>query len=181
MLHFVTGNKHKIDFAKLVLTPLNIPFEVISLPLVEIQSDSIEEIAINKAKQAFEQLQKPLIIKDDGWHIEALNGFPGPYMKYVNEWLTVEDYQNLLRAKENKKVLFTEVICYIDNAETKVFRGEIIGRVLEEAMGKANHPFMELVTFRQDRRSMAQAVNEGLLEFDETTAWNEFGNWYKKL
>ena len=143
MLHFVTGNKHKIDFAKLVLTPLNIPFEVIPLPLVEIQPDSIEEIPINKAKQAFEQ--------------------------------------NLLRAKENKKVLFTEVICYIDNAETKVFRGEIIGRVLEEAMGKANHPFMELVTFRQDRRSMAQAVNEGLLEFDETTAWNEFGNWYKKL
>lgn len=180
MLYFVTGNKHKINSAKIVLAPFNISFEVTNLPLIEIQSNSTEEIAINKAKQAYEQLHEPLMIKDDGWHIDALNGFPGPYMKYVNEWLTVEDYQNLLREKKNKKVIFSEVICYIDKTHTKLFKGDIIGHVLDQPSGNANHPFMELVTFRKDGLSMAEAANKGLSEFEENTAWKDFAKWYKE-
>lgn len=178
MLYFVTGNQHKIDSAKIILSPLHIEFEVINLPLIEIQSNSIEEIAKNKGEQAYEQLKKPLIIKDDGWHIDALNGFPGPYMKFVNEWFSVDDYQNLLRSKKNKKVIFTEVICYKDDTQTKVFKGEIEGTYMDTPRGSANHPFMELVTFRKDNLTMAEAANKGLLEFEESTAWKDFGKWY---
>lgn len=179
MLYFVTGNQHKINSAHIVLDPLGIFFETINLPLIEIQSASIEKIALSKVEQAYDKLQKPLIIKDDGWHIDALNGFPGPYMKYVNEWFTVEDYQNLLRSKINKKVIFTEVLSYKDNKQTKVFRGDIVGHYLDNPAGKASHPFMELVTFRNDGLTMAEAVNKGLLEFEESTAWKDFAKWYK--
>jgi XTP/dITP diphosphohydrolase len=180
MLYFVTGNQHKIDAAKKFLSPLAINFEAVNVPLIEIQSTSIEEIARDKAQQAYKKLHMPLIIKEDGWHISALNGFPGPYMKYVNEWLTVADYQNLLRSKENKKVIFTEVICYIDKDQTNVFTGVIEGYVLEKPAGKANHPFMELVTFRQDGLSMAEAASKNLGEFDRNIAWEDFTQWYSK-
>ncbi len=179
MLYFVTGNTYKVNAARIVLDPFGITFEVINLPLIEIQSSNSEEIAVHKAKQAYELLKEPIIIKDDSWHIDALHGFPGPYMKYVNEWFRVADYQNLLRTKRNKKVIFTETLCYHDNQLTKTFKGDSVGRILETPKGTASHPFMRLVTFRKDGLTMAEASNRNLLEFEESSAWKLFAAWYK--
>ena len=178
MLYFVTGNKHKINSACLYLNPHNIFFEVKNIPLIEIQSTSIEQIAKHKAKEAFAQIKQPLIVKDDGWFIEALNGFPGAYMRYVNEWFSTDDFLRLLKGKTNKKVIFHEVVCYIDADQEKIFSGDIIGKFLNKPQGNAV-PFMELSTFRRDRKSMAKAANEGLSEFDDQSVWNDFAKWYK--
>lgn len=178
MLYFVTGNKHKIISAKLHLSPFHIAFETTALPLLEIQSSSIEEIAAKKAHDAFDILKKPLFIKDDGWIIHSLNGFPGPYMRYVNEWFTTDDYMNLLKDKENKDVTFHEVVCYKDENTLQLFTNRTLGKVLDKPRGSAS-PFMELCTFRDDGKSMAQCVNENISVFDHSTIWEKFGQWYK--
>lgn len=178
MLYFVTGNKHKISSAKLHLSPFDIAFETTELPLIEIQSTSIEEIATQKAHDAFAILKQPLVIKDDGWLIHGLNGFPGPYMRYVNEWLTTEDFIHLLKDKENKDVTFYEVVCYKDARTLQLFTNKIPGKVLDKPQGSAL-PFMELCTFRNDRKSMAQCVNENISEFDHPAIWGKFGEWYQ--
>ncbi len=180
MLYFVTGNKEKIFHARLKLDPEGITFTPKDLPLKEIQSESIKEIAIDKAEQAYKLLQKPLIVKDDGWFIESLNGFPGPFMKYINSWLTVKDIQHLMKDKKNRTILFHEVIIYIDNTQTKQFSNKISGELLDEPRGN-NLPFSELSTFRKDRKSMAECINEGIDPFDEHKIWNDFADWYKTI
>lgn len=180
MLYFVTGNKHKIASAKLHLSPFTIDFETTELPIVEIQSTSIEAIATQKAHDAFAMLKQPLIIKDDGWLIHGLNGFPGPYMKYVNEWFTTDDYMNLLRDKKNKDVTFYEVVCYKDEKTLQLFTNKTLGKVLDKPQGSAA-PFMELCTFRTDGKSLAQCINENIPEFDQTTIWEQFGKWYQEI
>ncbi len=177
MLYFVTGNKHKISSAQLYLSRFNIAFEAKHLPITEIQSTSIEEIAQHKAREAFAQLKQPLIIKDDGWLITALNGFPGPYMRYINEWFTTDDFLNLLKHKNNKEVIFHEVVCYIDKNQTKTFSNKIVGKFLTKPQGSAA-PFMEISTFRKDNKTVAEANTEGIPEFDQRTIWNEFAKWY---
>jgi len=179
MLYFVTSNKPKVTHARLILDKENILFGVKELPITEIQSISIEEIAIHKAKEAFKILQQPLIVKDDGWFVEALNGFPGPFMKYINNWLTVDDVLNLMHEKSNKKVTFQEVICYIDSEKEKTFINKIEGRILDTPEGH-DLPFSELCTFRSDGKTMAQSTNEGIDPLDGQRAWSDFANWYKE-
>lgn len=132
MLYYVTGNQNKIAIAKKYLTPLNIVFKPIQLPIQEIQSYSIEQISINKAKQAFEILKKPLITNDHGWSITALNGFPGAYMRYVNDWLTAGDFQLLMSGRENREAILTEVLCFIDSEGTKTFTMKHKGTVRKD-------------------------------------------------
>src|SRR3989344_5979324 len=46
----------------------------------EIQGDP-EEIVKHKLKRAYEVYKHPVLVDDVSVHIEALNGFPGPYQK----------------------------------------------------------------------------------------------------
>ena len=179
MLYFVTENKDKIASAKLLLGRHGIEIESKSLPLIEIQSDSQEEIAIYKAEQAFEQLRQPLLVKDDGWYISALNGFPGVYMKYVNQWFTAEDFLNLLQPYSNRDVIFKEAVCYIDKFQKKIFIRDVKGTVLKEPKGKGKSS-ARVISFREDQKTMAECLNEGIHFVDEgESIWHEFAQWYK--
>lgn len=180
MLYFVTENQDKIKDANLVLQEYQFSLEGKGMSLLKIQSDSQNEIILHKAKYAFDQLHHPLVVKDDAWYFSALRGFPGAYMKYVNEWFTAEDFLNLLKPYPNKEIIFSEHICYIDEKRVKVFSRNVKGTVLTESQGKGK-PSMTIVSFRKDRKSMAACVNEGV-HFMETgsSVWHDFAKWYKE-
>ena len=77
-----------------------------------IQSAHIEEIAEWSAVWASQRLNSPVVVTDAGYNIEALNGFPGPFIKYVNEWFSAEDYLNLMRDKLNRRVVARDCLAY---------------------------------------------------------------------
>lgn len=178
MLYFVTGNKAKIAHAHIALDHEKIAFMVKNLPLKEIQSDSISTIAHHKAQAAFELLKEPLVVKDDGWFFNGLNGFPGPYMKYVNQWFTAQDFLTLLADKPDRRITFREVICYVDAKREEIFENEVIGSVIKHPAGE-DLPSAQICTFRQDGKTMAQANNLGIDPFDGQRAWKDFAKWYK--
>ncbi len=182
MLYFITGNKHKIETAKIELDKQNIPFASKNLALTEIQSYSIEEIALHKAKQAFEMLHQPLIVKDDGWFISSLNGFPGAYMKYVNDWFSAQDFLLLMQNRTDRTITLHEVLCYIDDKHVQTFSADIKGTFLDRIEGE-DIPSNQVVTLRKDKKSIALARNEGLLLYDSEInerAWQAFAKWYKE-
>ena len=94
-LLFVSSNIHKFKEAKKILNSFEINIEFLKLDLEEIQSNSIKEIATKKAQDAFSKCKKPLIIEDDGLHIDSLDGFPGPYSSYVQKTI-VNQIKNTL-------------------------------------------------------------------------------------
>ncbi len=181
MLYFITGNKHKIETAKHELDKFNIHFQTKEFEITEIQSDSIEKIAEHKAQEAFKILKKPLIVKDDGWFIPALNGFPGAYMKYINDWFKSQDFLNLMHDKIDRTIILHEVLCYIDNDHLQTFSTNIKGSFLDhiEGEGIASN---QVATLRKDKKSIALARNEGLLLYDNDVterAWPTFAKWYQ--
>ena len=76
-LYYITGNISKFETARGFFGPLGVEIVQKKLDIIEIQSDSTEEIAVDKANKAFSKLKHALIINDSGWYISALNGFPG--------------------------------------------------------------------------------------------------------
>lgn len=181
MLYFITSNKRKLDHARPFLKKHNIEIIEENLPITEIQSDSIEEITKNKAEQAFAILKKPLLITDHGWFILGLNGFPGPYMKYMNEWLTPQNFLDLTKNLTDRRILLQQVVCYKDQNSTKLFIQEDEGILLKEIRGNSyDSPAMTIVSYRKGY-SNAEAREKGIQVFDTSKLWKEFAEWYESL
>lgn len=179
MLYFITGNKNKIAIAEKFLKPFGIIFESKNLNIEEIQSDNIEEVAIHKAKDAYSKVRKPLIVTDHFWSIPALGGFPGAYMKYINQWLTPQDFLNLMINKNDRKAILTEMICYIDNRTIKTFRGIHVGKVLQKQQGDGLST-QTVITISEDGISIAKKLESNPSALDKGAVWEEFAKWYKK-
>lgn len=178
-LTYVTSNRDKVRVANRYLIPLGIEVVGESMELVEFQTDSIEEITKDKARQAFEALKKPLLVNDASWNFVALNGFPSAYMKYVNQWLSPNDFISLMKNHEDKTVIYREVMYYIDEKQTKAFSEEIKGTFLGEEKGKGL-PSWTLISLRSDKKSIAQCWEDGIEPVDEYPIWRDFSNWFNK-
>ncbi len=119
-LAYVTGNELKFKVALRSLQGSGILLERKSLDVPEIQSSRVEEIAEWSAVWASQQLDQPVVVMDAGYYIEALNGFPGPFVKFVNEWFSDEDYLNLLHGKSNRRIAIRDCLAYCRPGEKPV-------------------------------------------------------------
>ena len=72
-LFFASSNENKFQEAERILTNLGVKVNFSKTTLEEIQSSSLSEIAEQKAISAYELIQKPVIIEDDGLFIDSLN------------------------------------------------------------------------------------------------------------
>ena len=72
-------NESKFNEILLHLKTFNIEIEFVRFESIEIQSNRLEEIALQKSKEAYGKIGEPLIVEDTGLFIDSLKGFPGPY------------------------------------------------------------------------------------------------------
>lgn len=177
MLYYITSNKAKIRVAEKFLSPLGIKLEGKHLDLAEMQSENIEQIAIEKAKQAFSVVNEPLFVNDAGWYITALGGFPGPFMKYINQWLSSEDLLAMMSGHTNKEVIFREIVCYIDKDHIKTFVGETKGLILERDTVPTEPPSRSLISLSPTGKSIAECWQAGVASTDNGKIWEDFAEW----
>jgi XTP/dITP diphosphohydrolase len=129
-LVFVTGNELKFKVAQQTLQGSGISLIQKALDTPEIQSTRVEEIAEWSAVWASQLLGQPVIVTDAGYYIDALNGFPGPFIKFVNEWFTVQDYLNLMQDKHDRCVIVQDCLAYCrPNEKPVVFSQEHYGKI----------------------------------------------------
>lgn len=128
-LYFITGNDYKLSIAQkaIAATPAII-LERRKIECPEIQSHSNDDVAIFSARYAADFLQLPVVVSDAGFTIDALNGFPGPFIKYINDWLTPEDILAMMKDKTNRRATFIDVLAYAEPGQEPVlFREEASG------------------------------------------------------
>ena len=104
----------------------NIEIEYVRFKTVEIQSNSLEEIALEKSKEAYKKIGIPLIVEDTGLFIDSLKGFPGPYSSYILETIGNQGILDSLN-KANRFALFRSVVAYKDGNNNLTFSGETRG------------------------------------------------------
>lgn len=110
----------------------NIPVDFAQISLVEIQSDSLDEIAKEKTKSAFTQVGKPVIVEDDGLFIDSLKGFPGQYSSFVFKTIGNEGILKLLAESTNRTASFRSLIAFYDGNRLSISEGRIDGRISEK-------------------------------------------------
>lgn len=177
MLYYITSNQQKIRIAQKYLDPLNVSIEGKHLDLIEVQSDNIAHIASEKAKQAYAAVKAPLFVNDAGWYITALSGFPGPYMKYMNDWLKADDILDMMHKHTDREVIFREVVCYIDEHGVQSFVGEVKGTVLTTDTAPGEIPSRSIFSLSATNKSIAECWQEGIASVNNSQIWDDFAQW----
>lgn len=131
---FVTGNKYKFQVAEKAMQKHAIKLTQKKLETPEIQAESVEDVAAFSAMWAADVLKKPVVVSDGGCYIDALNGFPGPFIKYINNWLTANDLLNVMKDKANRNVVWKDCLVYCEPGEkpktfVSYFEGTIARKV----------------------------------------------------
>lgn len=176
---YVTGNATKFHQASVACQQAGIELQQTKLDIPEIQSETGEPVARDKAAKAFAILQQPLVVSDDSWMIPGLNNFPGPYMKSINDWFTVEDWLRLTAQLTDRSIILHQIVIYQDSEGQQLFTVDIPGILLREARGKSPFPHSTITSFDNGLHSNAEYHEKG-----ESAAqyhhnpWHDFAAWY---
>ena len=170
---FVTGNKHKLEEAQKALPD----FQIIGqkIPLTEIQGKP-EDIATAKAKEAASILNQRIIVDDTCIHLEAFNGFPGPYAADYCNIVGNERTLKMLAGFDNRNASMVCRATYCEpGQEPLIFVGKVEGTIATQICGESEFG-VDPIFIPEDRgRTFAQMSTE---EKNET---NHRARAFKKL
>jgi len=176
-LFFASSNEHKFQEAERILANLGMQINLFKTTLEEIQSNNLNDIAEKKAINAYDLIQKPVIIEDDGLFINSLNGFPGPYSSYAYDTIGNKGIMNLLENSQVRDANFVSIIAYCDNDYgVKLFESSIPGKISSviEKGGWGYDPI-----FIPDGESKTYANVSDKDKFSHrAAALTKFSNWF---
>ena len=173
-LFFVSSNNHKYQEAKKILDSFGINLGLLKSNLEEIQSNSLHDIAIAKARDAFSKFKKPILIEDDGLFIDSLNGFPGPYSSYVFKTIGNKGILNLI--KKNRMAKFISIITYCDKTLLESFDGKQNGTISKILKGKG-WGYDPIFIPNNSKKTFAELNNKNELSH-RYKALKKFSKWY---
>lgn len=211
-LVFVSGNKGKVARLELALglycspaagigaersDTCSVAVRQVDLALPEIQADTVEEVALRKALDAFSVLREPLVVHDCGLCVAALGDWPGPYTKNANDKLGTEGLLRLLDGVTDRRAGWDDTIVYVDgDGHAEVFGPSTSRLASERYSGEISvSPPKKWARFRGPERALGRCfvptrfgLTECLADVSEAdyqryrreapSVWNEFARWW---
>lgn len=131
---FVTGNQNKADY---LATLLDMPLDHHKIDLDEIQSTSLDEVVRHKVRQAYAIAKRPVLVEDVGLGFAALNGLPGPFVKFfVDQPDGLEKMCRMLDGFTDRSARAETVFGYYDGGHLELIRGGLDGVVADHPRGE---------------------------------------------
>jgi len=178
---FITGNPKKVQSAQAALDRFGIKVLQEKIDTPEIQERDIKKVAEYSAKFAADSLKKGVVKVDVGFEIEALNGFPGPFSKFINEWLMPEKILKLLDGEKNRSAKFIDVVAYCEpNKESISFVAETKGVIATAPSGENGWGIDKLFIPRGYKVTLASLPDEERVKVWNTEHWQNLAQYLTK-
>eukprot|EP00536_Pseudo-nitzschia_multiseries_P015436 jgi/Psemu1/218101/e_gw1.887.29.1 len=135
LITFVTGNKKKLEEAKQILSTSDgsAPFELTNkkIDLPELQGDPIE-IAKEKCRLAAKEVNGAVFTEDTSLCFNALNGLPGPYIKWFLDDCGHEGLNKMLDGFDDRSAYAQTIVAYTTGPgeEIHIFDGKTNGKIV---------------------------------------------------
>lgn len=176
-LTYLTSNDNKYQRALKALEGSGVELVREKLDTPEIQSMDVVEISSFSANWAANTLNRTVVVSDVGYYFEALNGFPGPFIKFANTWFSPSDFLALLQDKPNRKAKGIESLSYCKPGQKPVsFVGEFYGTISDTvgSMGEWKTSINAIFI----PQGFTKVIGENSME-DMINFWNQDGIWQK--
>ena len=129
---FITGNQAKVEWLQKFL---HLPIDNKKISLIEIQSLDLEEVVLYKAKEAYAQTKKPVLVEDTSLVFAAMNKLPGHLIKWFLEELGNDGLCNLLNQYEDRSAIAEVAFCFYDGKNIKIFTAKKHGEIARKPNG----------------------------------------------
>jgi XTP/dITP diphosphohydrolase len=148
-----------------------------ALEIPEPRSNDIAEVAQEKVRYAYNELNTPLIVDDTGFFIDALGGFPGPYAAYVLNSIGNAGILKLMDGISARDARFTTVIAYADERGIEVFAGTLEGKIA--LCPRGNNGFGYDSIFEIDEKTLAEySIQKKSRISHRARALSSFHDWF---
>lgn len=186
VVFFATNNINKFNEARRVFSKHKIAVGMLRVKNLEVQSESLEEIAKSSVIEAFRNCNLPVIVEDAGLFVEALNGFPGPYAAYVYRTIGNAGLLRLMEKVKNRKAWFRSVVAYYSASCNSpiCFKGQSVGEITTEEKRSNNEygfgfdPIFKPVNSNKTFAEMTIAEKNKYSH--RAKALHQFAKWYKR-
>ena len=131
---FVTGNESKAAEARRIVSA---SLEVESIDLPEIQSLDPYEVVRAKAIEAWRRVQRPVVVEETSLELSALNGFPGPLVKWMLESTGPDGIARCGHALGDPRALARCLVLLYDGEREVVGEGLDPGRLVSPPRGSS--------------------------------------------
>lgn len=185
VIFFATNNIHKFQEAHLILEKYGIAVGMLRIKALEIQSESLAEIAASSISDAYRKCHLPLIVEDAGLFVDELKGFPGPYTAYAFKTLSNKGLLRLMGENGNRAAKFRSVVAFLSaKLESPMyFEGEVSGEIVEEERtghGMSGFGFDPIFKPSGEHKTFAEMSTVEKNEHSHRArALMKFAQWYK--
>jgi len=128
---FVTGNQNKLREVQQILGsdfPHKLVAKAADLPEYQGEADTVSEL---KCKAAYDLIQTPVVVEDTCLCFNALNGLPGPYIKWFLTSIGPEGLHKMLLGFDDHTAYAMATLAYTDGSgEVKLFKGITEGSIV---------------------------------------------------
>jgi non-canonical purine NTP pyrophosphatase (RdgB/HAM1 family) len=114
-------------------------FDSAAVDLPEIQSLDFAEVLRAKAESAWDRLHRPLVVEDAGLELAALNGFPGPLVKWLLTAVGAEGIARTAAALGDLRATARCMLFYKDGDREVIAEGVTPGTLV--LPGRGTHGF----------------------------------------
>lgn len=165
---FITGNQHKADY---LAQYLGRQIQHQKVDLEEIQSIDLKAIVEDKARRAYELVQKPVLIEDVSLRFMALGRLPGPLIRWFLEELGTEGLCRTLQPYEDKRAVAAIAYGLFDGHRLHIFEAQVEGTVppeprsIEETGWKSNFGWNSVFIPNGSNKTYAQMDDAELQKF----------------
>jgi non-canonical purine NTP pyrophosphatase (RdgB/HAM1 family) len=132
-LTFVTSHPKK---AEEIGRYLRYPITHHTLDLIEIQSLDPAEVVTAKAREAYKQLKRPVLVEDYSLRFEALGKLPGPLIKWFLKELDPKGLCKMLDGYADRHAYAQTCFALCDDTGVHIFDGEIKGTITRNPRGE---------------------------------------------
>ncbi|MFB6200231.1 MAG: non-canonical purine NTP pyrophosphatase [Candidatus Nanohaloarchaea archaeon] len=137
-VNFISSNPEKLEAARKAFQDTDIQLKQVPNRYPEIQADSSLEIARHTARKASKDFDSAVIREDHSMFLEAVPGFPGPYISYFDDELPVEKLLKLLENAESRKAKFV-IATVLYDGEFHEFETEVGIEIAEQPRGDSGN------------------------------------------
>lgn len=179
-IYFITENKRKIERARKICQNTGIEIEQVEIDTPEIQGVDSKEIAQYSAEFAGKKSGKPVIKLDVSFHINALNGFPGPFVKYINQWLDPKYVLKMLKGVKDRSCYWTDSLAFYNKGELKVFTANEEGTIADKPKGDNGWGMDRIFIPKGQTKTKGELSDEERIVICNKGHWEQFIEFIKK-
>lgn len=126
------------------------------IDLPEIQAPTIEDVAREKAREAFRRLERACVVEDSGLGFSAWGGLPGPFVKWFERTAGLEALCRSLDGFRDRRAAATCVLAFRSETEQLTAIGRVEGAIADHPRGAGGFGWDAIFVPEGETRTFAE-------------------------